>query len=67
MPESNQSLLSAINQANPAMIMPSESASEYMIDNLQPSLVVKPHAVNEVCDLLKWSSAESQKVVWVSF
>ena len=62
MPESNQSLLSAITQANPAMIMPSESASEYMIDNLLPSLVVKPHSVNEVSDLLKWSSAESQKV-----
>ena len=62
MPESNQSLLSAIHQANPAMIMPSESASDYMIDNLPPSLVVKPHAVNEVSDLLKWSSAESQKV-----
>ena len=62
MAESNQSLLSAITQANPAMIMPSESASEYMIDNLLPSLVVKPHSVNEVSDLLKWSSAESQKV-----
>ena len=62
MPESNQSLLSAITQANPAMIMPSESASEYMIDNLLPSLIVKPHSVNEVSDLLKWSSAESQKV-----
>ena len=62
MTDSNQSFLSNINQANPAIIMPSESASEYIIDNLQPSLVVKPQLVNEVSDVLKWSSAESQKV-----
>ena len=62
MPESNRSLLSTINQTSPGVILPPESCFQYKIDDLQPSLVVKPNTTQEVSNLLKWSSAESQKV-----
>ena len=62
MSESNRSLVSTINQTSPGIILPPESCSKYSIDDLRPSLVVKPSTTQEVSDLLKWSSAESQKV-----